>query len=77
MLVPSKFTRLEESTIFKMKCILANKRESESESESVLDIYLRTKESFYDASEFLHALDVLYALNLVNIHDDTGLIEYA
>lgn len=73
MLVPSKFTRLEESTIFKMKCILANK----TENESVLDVYIRTKDCFYDTSEFLHALDVLYVLGLVNIHNDTGLIEYA
>lgn len=73
MLVPSKFTRLEESTIFKMKCILDNGRESES----IPEIYLRTKEFFYDASEFIHALDVLYVLDLVNIEDDSGLIEYA
>lgn len=73
MLVPSKFTKLEESTIFKMKCILTNR----SESESVLDIYLRTKDTFYDASEFLHALDVLYILGLVNVNDDSELIEYA
>ena len=73
MLVPSKFTRLEESTIFKMRCILANRKESES----VLEVYLRTKECFYDAREFLHALDVLYVLGLANINDDSGLIEYA
>lgn len=73
MLVPSKFTRLEESTIFKMKCILANK----SDFENVIDVYLRTKDFFYDASEFLHALDVLYVLGLLNINNDTGLIEYA
>ncbi len=73
MLVPSKFTRLEESTIFKMRCILANKKESES----VLETYIRTKEFFCDASEFLHALDVLYVLGLVNIQDDLGLIDYA
>lgn len=73
MLVPSKFTRLEESTIFKMRCILANKKGSES----VLEMYLRTKDIFYDASEFLHALDVLYVLGLVNIQDDLGLIDYA
>jgi hypothetical protein len=73
MLVPSKFTRLEESTIFKMRCILSNNKESEK----VLDAYLRTKEFFYDASEFLHALDVLYVLGLVNIKSDSELIEYA
>mgnify|MGYP000863784936 CR=1 FL=1 len=73
MLVPSKFTRLEESTIFKMKCILINKKEIES----VLEAYIRTKDVFYDAGEFLHALDVLYVLGLVNIKDDSELIEYA
>jgi hypothetical protein len=73
MLIPSKFTRLEESTIFKMKCILSNKKDSES----VLDVYLRTKNFFYDTSEFLHALDVLYVLGLVSIKDDSELIDYA
>lgn len=73
MLVPSKFTRLEESTIFKMRCILSNNKENER----VLDAYLRTKEFFYDASEFLHALDVLYVLGFVNIKNDSELIEYA
>lgn len=73
MLVPSKFTRLEESTIFKMKCIL----EKKSDTECILDVYLRTKDVFYDTSEFLHALDVLYILDLVNIENDSGIIEYA
>ena len=73
MLVPSKFTRLEESTIFKMRCILTNK----NESESVVETYFRTKDFFCDASEFLHALDVLYVLGFVNIQDDLGLIDYA
>lgn len=49
MLVPSKFTRLEESTIFKMRSILENKKDGES----VLDVYARTKGIFYDASELL------------------------
>jgi hypothetical protein len=73
MLIPSKFTRLEESTIFKMRCILSNNKESEK----VLDAYFRTIDFFYDASEFLHALDVLYVLGLVNIKNDSELIEYA
>lgn len=73
MLVPSKFTRLEESTIFKMKCILDNKKQNES----VPEIYSRTKDCFYDASEFLHALDVLYVLGLVEFQEKTAVIEYA
>lgn len=73
MLVPTKFTRLEESTIFKMKCILADKREGES----VLDVYTRTKGIFYDASEFLHAIDILYVLGVIEIKNDSGVMEYA
>lgn len=73
MLVPSKFTKLEESTIFKMKCILANK----TEHENVIDVYLRTKNDFYDSSEFLHALDVLYVLGLLDVKNESGVIEYA
>lgn len=73
MLVPSKFTRLQESTIFKMKCILADKKENES----VLDIYHRTKNVFYDASEFLHALDILFVLKLLDVDGSSGKVKYA
>lgn len=73
MLVPSKFTRLEESTLFKMKSIL----DSETEEESVQDIYRRTRDVFWDASEFLHALDALFVLALLEIDADSGLIQYA
>lgn len=56
-----------------MKCVLANKKEIES----VLDVYNRTKDVFYDASEFLHALDVLYVLGFLSVSNDSELIEYA
>jgi hypothetical protein len=73
MLVPSKFTRLEESTLFKMKGILNGR----SESDTVEDVYHRTRNVFVDASEFLHALDVLFVLGILNIEEETGLITYA
>lgn len=73
MLVPSKFTRLEESTLFRMKSILSCK----AEVESLQDIYYRTRNDFRDASEFLHALDALFVLGLLEIDEDSGLIRYA
>lgn len=73
MLVPSKFTRLEESTLFKMKSILSGR----SEGDTVEDAYRRTRNVFVDASEFLHALDVLFVLGILNIEEETGLITYA
>lgn len=73
MLVPSKFTRLEESTLFRMKSILGGK----TELESVQEIYYRTRHVFQDASEFLHALDALFVLGLLELDEDLGLIRYA
>jgi hypothetical protein len=73
MLVPTKFTRLEESTIFKMRCVLADKKEGET----VLNLLRRTKDKFFDASEFLHALDILYVLDIIDVPNDSGIVEYA
>ncbi|WP_423221933.1 ABC-three component system middle component 7 [Ideonella margarita] len=73
MLVPSKFTRLEESTLFKMRKVLMGK----SQGETVQDVYHRTHGVFQDATEFLHALDVLYVLGMLTIEVETGSIDYA
>ena len=73
MLIPTKFTRLEESTIFKMRCILTGG----SKDESVLDAWIRTRTEFYDASEFLHALDILFVLDMIEVNDNSGVIQYA
>jgi hypothetical protein len=56
-----------------MKSILRGR----SESDTVENVYHRTRNVFMDASEFLHALDVLFVLGILNIEDETGLITYA
>jgi len=73
MLVPTKFTTLEESTIFKMRAILKRK----TNGETVSDAMARTAGEFQDASEFLHALDVLYVLQIIDIDVSIGMIIYA
>lgn len=73
MLVPSKFTRLEESTLFRMKSIMSGR----SNGETVQDVYHRTRNVFHDASEFLHALDILFVLGIVNVDAGSGVIKYA
>lgn len=72
MLVPSKFTTLEESIIFKMVSILINKKDGESLS----DLISRTACSFTDTSEFIHAMDILYVLDMIDI-DSSGNVKYA
>jgi len=73
MLVPSKFTKLEESTIFKMLVILSGKQPGETVAQALS----RTKDNFIDASEFLSALDVLFFLGYLDVKEDSGVIEYA
>ncbi|WP_070886938.1 ABC-three component system middle component 7 [Pseudomonas argentinensis] len=73
MLVPSKFTKLEESTIFKMHTILADRQPGETVAQALI----KTRDKFLDASEFLVAMDVLFLLGYLDIQDDTGVIEYA
>lgn len=73
MLVPSKFTKLEESTIFKMHVILAKKQPGETVAQALA----KTREDFLDASEFLAAMDVLFFLGYLDVQDETGVIEYA
>ena len=73
MLMPSKFTRLEESTLFRMKSILSGR----SSGETVQDVYHRTRNVFHDASEFLHALDIMFVLGMVNVDPESGVIQYA
>lgn len=73
MLVPTKFTTLEESTIFKMRAILENRQSGET----VPELLSRTSGEFQDASEFLHAVDILYVLGALDVQASTGVIEYA
>lgn len=73
MLIPTKFTTLEESTIFKVRAILKQKINGETVSEAMS----RTSGEFQDASEFLHALDILYVLRIIDIDISTGIISYA
>lgn len=73
MLLPSKFTRLEESTLFRINAIM-NERFN---GETVQDVYHRTRGVFLDATEFLHALDILFVLGVVNVDVGSGEIQYA
>jgi hypothetical protein len=73
MLVPTKFTTLEESTIFKLRIIL----EGKLDGESISDLFARTSGGFQDASEFLHAVDVLYVLGVIDVDTSTGAVKYA
>ncbi len=73
MLIPTKFTSLEESTIFKMRALL----KSNAREETVSEAMERTAGAFQDTSGFLHAMDVLYVLKMIDFDASTGTIIYA
>lgn len=56
-----------------MKVIL----EKRVRGENIFEAFRRTGKAFQDASEFLHALDALYVLKLIDIDASTGIISYA
>lgn len=73
MLVPTKFTSLNESIIYKMIFIL----DTNQVHESIMDAFRRTKEHFKDVGEFQLALCVLYALNKIEVNENSNSIIYA
>jgi hypothetical protein len=73
MLVPTKFTTLQESTIFEMRAILESKRDGEN----IDELLSRTLAAFEDALEFICAVDILYVLGALNVDASTGVVEYA
>ena len=72
MSFPSKFTNFDKSILAKIGLLIIDDVESIELSEL---IRLRSSK-FEDISEFMLALDVLYALGRIEITEDEGIIKY-
>lgn len=66
MQLPNKLYSYEESTLFLLPIIL---RQLSDGPVSVKELYLDTKNSLKDSTDFLSAMDCLYALRAVDIND--------
>ncbi len=73
MITPNKFLPLDQSILGKCFRIL----DIETDQISLLDLYDKTQQYFIDVSEFLLAIDVLYALNRIDVDLGTGIVSYA
>ena len=73
MAFPSKFTSFDESILSKIPYLLVNER-SDIELSELIKL---TQSKFEDVSEFMLALDVLYALGKIELEEETGKIIYA
>lgn len=74
MIYPNKNIRFEESLLNKMTAILLLKRKK---SIRIDDLYDQLKDEYETIDQFLISLDVLYALNAINLNEENGTIEYA
>jgi hypothetical protein len=73
MIYPNKNIRFEESIIYKMISVLELQ---EKASINIHELYNQTKAKFKNTDEFIISLDVLYALDMINVDFETENIEY-
>lgn len=73
MIYPNKNIRFEESIIYKMISILEKR---EKLIINIHDLYSETKNTFKNTDEFIISLDVLYALDMINVDFENENIEY-
>ncbi|HUN03428.1 MAG TPA: hypothetical protein PLS00_11275 [Niabella sp.] len=73
MIYPNKNIRFEESIIYKMISIL---EEREKLIINIHELYNETKNKFKNTDEFIISLDVLYALDMINVDFENENIEY-
>ncbi len=72
MSFPNKFTSFDESILAKISMLILDDIDSISLSE-LIQIRL---DKFEDISEFMLALDVLYALGKIELEESQGMIKY-
>lgn len=73
MIYPNKNIRFEESIIYKMISVLEQREKSVI---NIHDLYNETKTKFKNTDEFIISLDVLYALDMINVDFENENIEY-
>lgn len=71
MIVPTKFTSLDESILGKVPAIL----QALDGAVSIHELYRLVERRFEDASEFLYAIDVLYVLGAIHVDSATGVVQ--
>lgn len=67
MIVPNKFTPLDESILGKLPVIM----DVLEECSSVHELYKQLESSFEDIGQFLYALDALFVLGAVELDPET------
>lgn len=73
MRLPNKVTSYKESTLSKLNVLLDVMCNGDV---SLTELYSATHQNFSDMSEFIDALDVLFALNKLEYNDELEVLHY-
>lgn len=69
---PSKVINIKDSILWKLPDLV----EAGYNSKTVFELYKNTSNLFTDINDFLLSLDVLYLLEVIDIKDERGTLEY-
>jgi len=73
MLVPNKTISINESCIYKSALLISRFKGDIS----VEELYKSEKRLFFDMSDFVDALDLLFVLGKIVLDEENGVIRYA
>lgn len=74
MIYPNKTIKVEDSIIYKTTFILEHKTEEE---QNIFQLWSKIKSKYSNIDEFIYALDILYALDIISINWSKETIVYA
>jgi hypothetical protein len=73
MRLPSKVTSYNESILARFPVLL---RHTQTEDIAVMDLLKLVQTQFNEASEYLEALDCLFALGKIELSEEEGVLHY-
>lgn len=73
MKLPNKVTSYQESILSKFNVLLD---EMCNRDVSLTELYSATYQNFFDMSEFIDVLDILFALNKLEYNDELEVLHY-
>lgn len=73
MIYPNKTIKVEDSIIYKTTFLLDHKNEKE---QSIFQLWMKVKNEYDNIDEYIYALDILYALDMIDINWNKETIVY-
>lgn len=73
MKLPSKAISYNESILSKLPLLLGIIKKSDIQLKT---LYLLTRKSFNDIEEYIDTLDCLYALKVIQLKEESGVLHY-